>query len=108
MGNTSTPLDGAPVVTVARATGATKTAGLVISWDANAGRFAILNDVAPQEASYTEAVPPVLVSGEGTTTIKAAFKYHVSDQFTTDVGKGTGAGATPEPRQDLQQLRLGR
>ena len=36
----------------------------------------------------------VLVTGEGTTTIKVDFNYHVSDVFTTDVGKGTGAGAT--------------
>ena len=89
-GDTTTPLDGDPLVIVANAG-----SGQTISVDENGkrllrrsnadtGSFSILDDVTPRV--------PEADGDSGTTTIVAKFKYHVSDVFAEDQDKGAGAG----------------
>ena len=93
MGDESTPLDGRPVVTVALSANGDNENGdrLVTTWNAATGRFIMLNDVAGVGRCGPVPTP---TAATATTTMKVDFKYHVADVFTTDVGKGTGAGAT--------------
>ena len=88
-GDDSTPLAGTPELTVNDSDQPNDNGSrLVTRTNVNEGQFDILGLVSGQSADVDD--PPA----NGTTTIEALFKYHVADVFETDVGKGTGAGAT--------------
>ena len=80
MGDASTPLDGAPVVTVRGSTGRNGN-NLVTSFDAETGVFYVINNVPGQGADDN--------TGTATTTVEVTFKYHVADMIGEDQKGGT-------------------
>ena len=80
MGDATTPLDGAPVVTVRNSTGRTGN-NLVTSFNPETGEFFVINPVPGQDADEAART--------ATTTVEVTFKYHVADMIGEDQRGGT-------------------